>query len=252
MFLKLLLKVSLLIKYIRAFGFLLGVGNFWQTQFSCGEASVRLPGASQRLYLRRGTSDIAVFNQVFLVEEYKVPLKESPRFIIDCGANIGVTTFFFRLRYPEALIVAVEPEDSNFTMLKRNTSKLKNIECLQAGIWNRSTFLRVENSGVEKWEFTFQETDSKDGAIEAISITSILQQFSRMEIDILKMDIEGSEREVFASNYEAWLPGTKTILIELHDTMRRGCSTAFFQALSKYNFTFDVRGKGKTVICTRN
>lgn len=252
MLLKPLLKVFLLVKYIRAFGFLRGMGNFLQTYLARGEASIRLPGMSQAIYLRRGTSDIAVFNQVFLVEEYKVTLKESPRFIVDCGANIGLTTVFFRLRYPEAFIVAVEPEASNFAMLERNTSKLDNIHCLRVGIWNRDTFLRVENASAEKWEFTFQESDNQHGAVEAISVTSILQQFNREEIDILKMDIEGSEREVFTSDYAGWLPNVKTILIELHDSMRYGCSTAFFMALSKYDFSFDVLGKGKTVICTRN
>jgi FkbM family methyltransferase len=252
MLLKLLLKISLLIKYIRAFGFLLGMGNFLQTHLARGEASIRLPGLKQTIYLRRGTSDIAVFNQVFLVEEYKVSLKESPRFIVDCGANVGLTTVFFRLMYPEAFIVAVEPEASNFAMLERNTSKLDSIHCLRAGIWNRDTFLRVENASAEKWEFTFLETGNQPGAVKAISITSILQQFDRKEIDILKMDIEGSEQEVFSTNYESWLPKVKAILIELHDSIRKGCSSSLFRALLQYDFSFDVVGKGKTVICKRN
>ena len=56
-------------------------------------------------------------------------------------------------------------------------------------------------------------------------------------IDILKMDVEGSEKEIFESNYEHWLSKTKCLIIELHDRMRKGSSDSVFAAVSKYNFT---------------
>jgi hypothetical protein len=60
-------------------------------------------------------------------------------------------------------------------------------------------------------------------------------------IDILKVDIEGSEKEVFELNYENWLPKCKAIVIELHDNMKQGTSKSVFKAISQYNFSFEMQ-----------
>lgn len=59
-------------------------------------------------------------------------------------------------------------------------------------------------------------------------------------IDILKLDIEGSEKEVFESNYAYWLPRTRAIFLEMHDQMRKGASKAVFKAISEFNFSFSM------------
>ena len=57
------------------------------------------------------------------------------------------------------------------------------------------------------------------------------------------LDIEGSEKEVFSTDFENWLPKTKVIVIELHDAMKTGCSRAVFAAVNKYNFSFNFKGE---------
>lgn len=249
---KILIRINLMMKYISVFGMAKGLAAFLQTQSGKGEAVFSVGASKHPIHLRRSTSDIDVFNQVFLVQEYKWPMPQTPGFIVDCGANIGLTSIYFARNYPHAQIIAVEPEETNFEVLKRNARGYTTIECVQSGIWNKDTFLKVEDPSAEKWEFTFRETDQAAGATPALCIGTILKRYNRKEIDILKIDIEGSEREVFSSNFEDWLPHTKTIMIELHDNMKKGCSRAFFSALLKYDFSFDVRGRGKTLICTRN
>ncbi len=55
-------------------------------------------------------------------------------------------------------------------------------------------------------------------------------------IDILKLDIEGAEAELFCANYENWLGKTNVIIIELHDRIREGCSEALYKATAHHNF----------------
>ena len=69
-------------------------------------------------------------------------------------------------------------------------------------------------------------------------------------IDVLKLDIEGSEKEVFEEGYENWLPKTKLLLVELHDKMKKGCSRSVLNAVNKYDFSFDI--KGENIIFTNN
>ena len=70
---------------------------------------------------------------------------------------------------------------------------------------------------------------------------TIMLQEGWETIDILKIDIEGSEKELFSSNYEKWLPATKLIFVEVHDDMKKGCSKAVFSAIGKYNFHFSMK-----------
>jgi hypothetical protein len=68
-------------------------------------------------------------------------------------------------------------------------------------------------------------------------------------IDILKLDIEGAEKEVF-SNCDKWLGNVRILMIELHDHLKPGCSSIVYSALAKFNFS-ECRN-GTTIVLTRN
>ena len=113
---------------------------------------------------------------------------------------------------------------------------------LQKGIWNKNTFLEIIDSNTKKDSFMVKESANPTSAgIEAISIETILQREGWPVIDILKIDIEGAEKELFSGNYEKWLPLTKVIIVEVHDNMKKGCSKSVFKAISQYNFSFTMK-----------
>jgi hypothetical protein len=68
-----------------------------------------------------------------------------------------------------------------------------------------------------------------------------LQKSGLQTIDILKLDIEGAEKELFRAGFESWLPNTRLLIVELHDRMVPGCSKALFEAVSKYDFDCETR-----------
>ncbi|MDP1974289.1 MAG: FkbM family methyltransferase, partial [Sediminibacterium sp.] len=114
-----------------------------------------------------------------------------------------------------------------------------NVKPLLKGLWNKDVHLTIIDSGAIENSFMVQETvPDHPNSISAISIATIMQEQEWEHIDLLKIDIEGAEKEVFESNYEYWLPLTKSIVIELHDQMKKGCSKSVFAAISKYNFSF--------------
>ena len=243
-------------RYLNRFGVVQGSKIFYSNYLANKDlTSINIPGLPHKVYLRKGTSDARCFNQVFLEQDYDFEIDFRPQFIIDCGANIGLSSLFFQKKYPGAQIIAVEPEKSNFEMLQMNTKSYSNIECLNYGIWNRNVNLKITEQSKEKdkWGFTVTETQEEgNGAIKAITISEIMKRYGKNEIDILKMDIEGSELEVFSSNYEDWLPKTKIIMMELHDRERKGCGKAFFQSLFNYDFSINQYYKGEIVMCIRN
>lgn len=194
------------------------------------------------IYLRNNTSDIPTLYQVFYKMDYDIDYKFEPKIIVDCGANIGLTTVYFKNRFPNSKIISVEPEISNFELLSKNTKNYDNIHLLQKGIWNKDINLKIENIGLGHWGFVTKETEKEDkNSIKAISIDSIMKKYDLDHIDILKIDIEGSEKELFEKNYEKWIDNTNCIIVELHDRFKKGCSDSFYNAISNKNFFIDTK-----------
>ena len=193
---------------------------------------------------RSDTSDMKTFQEIFWYKIYDFDIGFTPQFILDCGANIGLASIFFKNQFPDTFIVAVEPENSNYRLLEHNLSYYyPTVECLERGIWSKNTTLSIKNPNSDKWEFIVGESDgSGKESFKSVTITDILKKYEREKIDILKIDIEGSELELFSDNYEYWLPKTQVIMIELHDHIRNGCSESFFSALSNYRFVLHSRG----------
>lgn len=236
-----------LFQYIEVFGWTSGVKIFSKIKFNSTDR-LKLKGVQHPIKLRSGSSDINAFRQVFLYKEYNFETTE-PQFIIDGGSNIGLAAIYFANKFPQATIVSIEPELENFNLLKENTREYKTIHPIQSGIWNNTTFLKVKNIGLGNWGFIVEEHSAEDAdTFRAISIGDILKKFNQPEIDILKLDVEGAEKEIFSSNYQNWLPVTKILIVELHDRMKKGCSKAFFKALLEYDFT--VEQLGENLICT--
>jgi hypothetical protein len=70
-----------------------------------------------------------------------------------------------------------------------------------------------------------------------------MTQFGHQRVDILKLDIEGAELELFGPGCEQWLPLVDILIVELHDRFRSGCSRAFYKAITNFNFRQEVRGE---------
>ena len=193
---------------------------------------------------RNNPFDFATFEEVILKEDYNLTINFNPSTIIDGGANIGLTSVFFANKYPNADIVAVEPEEGNFEMLKKNTKNYGRISLIRSGIWSHSAILSVIDEGKVNNSFTVAEILSpKVDSINAISIYDIMQERSWDTIDILKLDIEGAEKNVFEKNFEQWLPRVKILIIEFHDRMVEGCSSTVLKALSNYSFRSEIKGE---------
>lgn len=202
------------------------------------------------IFLRTGTTDFSTFMDVIFGKAYEFSFKSMPDVIIDCGANIGLTSVFWKNKYPASKIISIEPEKNNFEILSKNMGNYDNTVLYNNGIWNKAARLKIVDPGLGEWGFMVQETEEEIDAIRAVSIKDIMLQNDIETIDILKIDIEGSEKELFESDYDYWLPRTKVIIIELHDRLRKGASQSFFSALVKYKFETVV--KGQNIFCFLN
>jgi FkbM family methyltransferase len=216
------------------------------SESSPGEIRVYLRPIAKKVVLRRQTTDVRCLEKVFVSDEYDPPFQLLPRVIVDAGANVGMATLFFAQRYPQAKILAIEPEASNFEMLKQNCQSLPNITLVRAALWPEHRELKIENPVVDAWAFSISdECGSSDGSprVPAITVTDILDRLCTDHIDLMKIDIEGSELHLFSRNSDKWLGQVHFIVIELHDRLIPGCSHAFYSALVSRKFSQELRGE---------
>jgi FkbM family methyltransferase len=246
------LKTKKFNKYLHRYGIniLINVLLIKLNIFNKNIFEISLPEVRYPIKLRAKTSDLKVMEQIFLDEDYNFPIDFEPKLIIDGGAYVGYSSVFFANRFPKTKIFSIEPEESNFKLLKENIRNYENIELINAGIWNKPTYLRIKDIGLGHFGFIVEEVqESEEFSFKAITIDEILRRSGYKEIDILKLDIEGSEKEVFSENYKKWLEKVKILIIELHDRIKPGCSEALYCAVNQYNFR-EIK-KGEYIIFIR-
>jgi hypothetical protein len=92
----------------------------------------------------------------------------------------------------------------------------------------------VRGEPVEELAFSVRPCrDGEPKEIDGISLNDVVESSPKKRIDLLKIDIEGGERELFASGFESWLSRTRTIVIETHGPE---CREVFLQAVKPYGF----------------
>ena len=205
------------------------------------------------LYPRlRGSSDMMVFDQIFFFEEYSC-LKDidEPRIVIDLGANVGFSAAYFLNAFPKSKVIAVEPDELNVEMCRKNLSPYgERVLILHGAAWSRTTKLRllkgVFGDGLE-WATQVGEIDEGEvaiGSVQAWDVGSLIDMSGGSTVDLLKIDIEKGELSVFGESATQWLHRVRNICIELHG---EDCEKVFFAALK--DFDYKLSRSGELTIC---
>jgi FkbM family methyltransferase len=195
--------------------------------------SVQPAGVKAPITLRVPSTDVSTYGQVFLDKEYDFRAIERPRVIVDAGANIGLASIVFANRYPEAKIFAIEPERDNFSLLADNVRPYDNIVPLQAALWGENTTINMVDPGAGAWGF-MTEPAGEGHATPAITVDRLMRDHGIDHVDVLKVDIEGAEKEVFADT-AAWIDRVDSIIVELHERLKAGCNRSFYNATSGFS-----------------
>jgi FkbM family methyltransferase len=209
---------------------------------------LHLSGYEHPIWLRPRTSDYQVYRQIFVEQEYggDVEATTDVRFILDCGANVGLASVYFLNRFPQAKVLAIEPDPQNVVICRQNLGPYgSRAIVIQGGVWSGCSPLAIVSSKFgagDKWGV--QVRPCRRGTtgcevVEGYDVLSLLNYADVDHVDILKIDIEGSELPVFASLPDRWLPRVRNLIIELHGD---DCSRAVFSALERYKYRLSQRG----------
>jgi FkbM family methyltransferase len=215
---------------------------------------LHIPHLSRGIAVRIGESDFAAVRHVFREKEYDfgegavhdrifaryrqiVATGKSP-IIIDAGANIGAASLWFRNEFPLARVVAIEPEQQNLAILKRNVGSDDRVIILRTAIGSEPGFASVQGHG---WG---AKTERQPQGIPVVTMYDAFGSVRDGTPFIAKIDIEGFESDLFASNTD-WLGEIYVMFIEIHDWMLPGklSSRTFQKAIAKHDFEIFLKGQ---------
>src|SRR4051812_34566201 len=213
--------------YVRAFGFWEGLRLLFSVERSLPSVSnelrsVRGPGFPAPVTLRRRVSDHSIFWQCLVMRQYDLShFRQTEQLmrqyraildqgrtpvIIDAGGNIGLAAFWFAMRFPEAAVISVEPDSGNFSGLERNLAVFgTRAIAVRGAVTQTSQAMAIINPDAGSTEFQLRAASDQDAdSIAGFTVDSLAGRVPNAELFIVKIDIEGGQKTLFAGNTE-WI-----------------------------------------------
>ena len=164
------------------------------------------------------SSDQLVIDQFFAYRELDRlrAIDPPPKTVLDLGANIGCASAWFLSVWPKCHVIAVEPDPNNITVLECNLAQYGNRVTIKHGaVWNRCCALSLSPHELS-WASQVRERDADYSGITvpAWDMRTLLSQFPAGIADLVKIDIEGAELELFNA---IWLHKVRNLAIEFHN-----------------------------------
>jgi FkbM family methyltransferase len=166
-------------------------------------------------------ADVASFIGQYLTiiksEMYDFRASSQNPYIVDCGANIGVSIAYYKKKYPDAEILAFEPDKKIFSILERNVRNagFTNVTLVNKGIWNQHGKIQFLVDGADGGSILKNDLDFVGDSFIAEIETTCLKDYLVRKVDFLKIDIEGAESVVIEDCQDV-LQQVEYLFIEHH------------------------------------
>jgi FkbM family methyltransferase len=149
--------------------------------------------------------------------------------IVDGGANVGYAALHFARKFPDATIIAVEPNLETFRVLEMNCAGHSNIRPVFGALWSHSDGVALETRPDLSWADSVRD----GGNTPSFRLQDLMRTIPGGMPLIIKLDIEGAENEVCRASPEL-LRQSACLLIEPHDYLNPGssCLSPLYDALN--------------------
>lgn len=187
-------------------------------------------------------SFIFMYDEIFKKQIYDFRTIQERPYIIDCGANVGLSIVYFKDLYPDAEIVAFEPDPKVFGVLEYNVRKLSDVKLVNRALWNTETTMSFFTEGADGGSF-----NSVFDNVERVEVlTDRLRSYLDKKVDFLKIDIEGAELTVLEDS-EDKLHLVQNMFIEYHSFVDKEQELAkVLNILERNQFRYHINSPGLT------
>lgn len=163
-------------------------------------------------------SFIAMHAEIFKNQIYRFRTESANPYIIDCGANIGVSAIYFNRNYPTSSIIAFEADPGIFDILTKNLQSFEasNVQAVNCAIWDEDTTLSFAIEGADAGHAARgAETEGGPASVTPVEAVRLAPYLTHRPVDMLKMDIEGAEMRVLR-DCAPYLNNVNCLFVEYH------------------------------------
>lgn len=174
--------------------------------------------------------------EIFIEEVYKQELPARP-YIIDCGANIGLSVIYLKRLFPDAEIIAFEPDEQNFRLLQENIHAFgyAGIIARKEAVWIKNEMMSFSGKG--STESKLLPDSDQPASVNAIRLKEIVNR----KVDFLKIDIEGAEYAVINDLRES-LHFVQHLFLEYHGNFNQNDQlNEIFSILTGSGFSYYIK-----------
>lgn len=187
-----------------------------------------------------GPSFYFMYNEIFNHKVYDFKSDKQNPVIIDAGANVGLSTIYFKQTYPGADVIAFEPDSKIFRVLKENISlhEIHDIQLENRALWKEEGELFFDSEGADAGRIS--TTPQNKIKVSA----TVLSKYLHQHVDFLKMDIEGAEFEVLRE-CESRLKNVDKLFVEYHNFTKEPQRLGeILEILKKAGFKYYISNPG--------
>jgi FkbM family methyltransferase len=178
--------------------------------------------------------------EVFKGQVYKFSSNKKDPYIIDAGANIGLSVAYFKQLFPNARIVAFEPDQHIFALLHQNIAALgyREVDLRNTAAWIADMDLTFFSEGSLAGSTEISLGKTSKYTVKAERLKSFL---AGKEVDFLKIDIEGAENTVLF-DLEDELPRVAHLFLEYHSLVgKEQMLGELLQVIKKAGFRYHIK-----------
>lgn len=156
------------------------------------------------------------YEEIFQRGSYDFPCASASPRILDCGANVGLATVFWKRAWPAAQVVAVEADPAIFEYLRRNIAAAgcTGVTLLNKAVWNAAGTVPFAQEGADSGRVG-REWPAGAGTVVDVPAVTLPELIGTDGVDLLKIDIEGAECEALIGQH-ACLRLVERVFVEYH------------------------------------
>ncbi len=190
-----------------------------------------------------------LFREIFVRQVYRLKMSDPEPLILDCGANLGMATLFFKFLYPECQVRCFEPDPTTFQLLQKNVAdnRLQSVEAFNVALWSENSSVDFFCDPVAHGSL-LMSTSAARVSCPAVKVPARrLSEFIDRPVDYLKLDVEGAELRVLQElSNSGKLQSVQQMAIEYHHRLpgQPSALSVFLRVLEDNGFEYQIVAGG--------
>jgi len=189
--------------------------------------------------------DFKTFREVFFDEEYK--LDENPKTIVDLGANVGYSTAYWYINFPDAKILSVEPGSEAYARLQSlDNARVQTLQIAVSDHDGTVTLHKVGNASASS-SLLNRSGETNTEEVRSVTLSTLLKDYT--SVDVLKIDVEGSEEVILK---DPAIHKVRIIIGEIHPDLIQISVQELLQHLEGFTYATSPLQNGRLLLKATN